>query len=164
MKKKLKLQPNPFKEGLDGRGRPRRYEDTDEDVERFNNRIIEYFDYIQGEATEDEDNLNPLTGVPMVEWKRYPEPASINGLALFVGFNSKDTLYQYGKKLLYSDSVKRARALIEKHYETGLSGKAPTGAIFALKNFGWKDKQEVEQTVSKKITITPRQKINTDED
>jgi len=29
-------------------------------------------------------------------------------------------------------------------YEKALQGHSPTGAIFALKNFGWRDKQDVE--------------------
>ena len=29
-------------------------------------------------------------------------------------------------------------------YEKALHGRSPTGAIFALKNFGWTDKQDVE--------------------
>jgi len=35
---------------------------------------------------------------------------------------------------------------IENYAENRLFGNNPTGAIFALKNYGWKDKREVEQT------------------
>ena len=35
---------------------------------------------------------------------------------------------------------------MEREYEKRLHGTAPTGAIFALKNFGWRDRQDVELT------------------
>ena len=36
--------------------------------------------------------------------------------------------------------------MVECEYEKRLAGQSPTGAIFALKNMGWKDKSEVEQS------------------
>ena len=35
-----------------------------------------------------------------------------------------------------------------------LSGEKPAGAIFALKNFGWTDKSEIEQTIKGDLQIT----------
>ena len=35
---------------------------------------------------------------------------------------------------------------IENAYEQLLSSKSATGAIFALKNFDWSDKQEIDMT------------------
>ena len=37
--------------------------------------------------------------------------------------------------------------MIEREYEEQLQTGNPTGAIFALKNFDWKDKAEIEHTV-----------------
>ena len=45
----------------------------------------------------------------------------------------------------FSYTIKRARLLIEILYEEQLQKGSPTGAIFALKNFGWKDRQEIVQ-------------------
>ncbi len=66
------------------------------------------------------------------------------GLALHLGFASRDSLNDYKKKEGFSDPIKRALLRIEQNYELALFSKNPTGPIFALKNFGWKDKQEIE--------------------
>jgi len=71
---------------------------------------------------------------------------TITGLALYLGFESRQSFYDYEKDGEFSYIVKRLRLKIESVYEKALHGTTPTGAIFALKNFGWKDKQEVEQS------------------
>ncbi len=71
-------------------------------------------------------------------------PVTFTGMALHLGFASRQSFYDYQKRDGYSDSVKRARALVEEQYERRLSGSNVAGAIFALKNHGWSDKQEVE--------------------
>jgi hypothetical protein len=70
------------------------------------------------------------------------KPKTICGLTLALGFKSRDTLYEYEKKPLFSDTIKRLRLKCEEYYEERLSANNPTGAIFALKNMDWKDKQE----------------------
>ena len=35
---------------------------------------------------------------------------------------------------------------IEQSYEEALHGNCPAGSIFALKNRGWRDKQDIEHT------------------
>jgi len=69
-----------------------------------------------------------------------------SGLALYLGFSSRDSLNDYKKKEGFSDPIKKALLRIESIYESNLFGRNPAGSIFALKNFGWKDKQEVEQS------------------
>ncbi len=69
-----------------------------------------------------------------------------SGLALHLGFASRQSLWEYGQKPEFSLPVKKALLKIEQAYEDHLLSKNATGAIFALKNFGWKDKQEVEQS------------------
>ena len=49
----------------------------------------------------------------------------------------------------FSDSVKALKLHCEQYAENRLFGNNPTGAIFALKNYGWKDKQEIETTTTK---------------
>jgi hypothetical protein len=68
------------------------------------------------------------------------------GLALHLGFESRQSLQDYKGKSEFSYPIKKALARIEENYEQGLFSRNPAGAIFALKNFGWKDKQEVEQS------------------
>lgn len=36
-------------------------------------------------------------------------------------------------------------------YEKALQGRSPTGAIFALKNFGWREKQDVDLSGDVKV-------------
>ena len=72
---------------------------------------------------------------------------TITGLALELGFCSRQSFYDYEEKENFSYTIKKARLHIERAYEKKLSGKEVGGAIFALKNLGWKDKSEIEQTV-----------------
>lgn len=74
------------------------------------------------------------------------EPITWTGLALYMGFCGRDELGNYAGYEGFSYSVKRARAIVENSYEKRLHGNSPTGAIFALKNMGWSDKQEHEHT------------------
>ena len=78
--------------------------------------------------------------------KEEDEPVTWTGLALFMGFSSRQSIDEYQKYDGFSDSVKRAKTLVEWHYEMRLCGDKPTGAIFALKNMGWSDKQELSHT------------------
>jgi hypothetical protein len=71
-------------------------------------------------------------------------PFTITGLALFLGFESRQSIYDYEKHGEYSYTIKRARLRIENFAEKKLFTSTPAGAIFALKNFGWKDKQEID--------------------
>jgi DNA-packaging protein gp3 len=64
---------------------------------------------------------------------------------IYLGFESRQSLEDYKKKEGFSYPIKKALLTIEKYYEQSITGKNPAGAIFALKNFGWKDKQEIEQ-------------------
>jgi len=74
-------------------------------------------------------------------------PPTVSGLALFLGFESRQSLYDYQKRNKdFSYIIKRARLTIESHYEEGLNYMAPAGKIFALKNMGWSDKTEHELT------------------
>jgi len=77
-----------------------------------------------------------------------------SGLAYFLGFESRKSLWEYGKKPEFSNSVKKALLRIEQHYEDNLLTKNATGAIFALKNFDWTDKQSIDHTTAGE-RITP---------
>ncbi len=67
---------------------------------------------------------------------------TITGLILSCGFADRYSFYEYEKKQDFTYTIKRARARIEKEYEEMLQSGLGAGAIFALKNFGWIDKQE----------------------
>ena len=73
-------------------------------------------------------------------FKQEDEKFTITGLCLFCGFESRQSFYEYENKEGFTYIIKRARMLIENMYEQRLQTNAPTGAIFALKNMGWEDR------------------------
>ena len=116
---------NKFAIGNRG-GRPAAYEDT----LQLSNEINAYFD-------------NCISS---------KEKATITGLTLFLGFQSRSSLDDYCKKdNEFSYIIKRAKLAVENSYE--LSGQ--TIDIFALKNMGWKDQSEIKHDI-------PRAFINID--
>ncbi len=72
------------------------------------------------------------------------EPLTITGLALALDTTRK-TLMEYEEKDEFSNAVKRAKTRIENYAEKRIFSTSPAGAIFALKNYGWKDTQDVNQ-------------------
>jgi len=73
-------------------------------------------------------------------------PLTITGLCYRCGFESRQSFYAYEQKEEFSYTIKRARLLIERSYELKLQDKSYSGAIFALKNMGWTDRQEIDHT------------------
>ena len=88
---------------------------------------------------------------PNQELLEIPVP-TITGLCYYIGFESRQSFYDYEKKDGFSYTIKRARLFIEKEYEQLLQVGNTTGAIFALKNMGWSDKQTVEHEGGIQIT------------
>jgi hypothetical protein len=72
------------------------------------------------------------------------EKPTITGLALHLDCEI-ETIKDYSEKDEFSAPIKRAYLRVQNGYENRMYETGPTGAIFALKNFGWKDKTEVEQ-------------------
>lgn len=87
------------------------------------------------------------------------EHIKITGLCLFCGFESRQSFYDYELRPLFSYTIKRARMVIESHYEDGLNTFKYGGAVFGLKNMGWKD--QVESHVTQTITTVTPQVVNT---
>jgi len=132
-------------------GRPATFE-TDE---QLSVKVEEYFKWIEGEY---QDTVIEETKVKQRIWLRHPEPATITGLALYLGFESRQSFYDYEDKEGFTYTIKRARLRIENEYEKKLSGNNVAGPIFALKNLSWKDKTEQDlnhngglQIVMKKV-------------
>ena len=78
---------------------------------------------------------------------------TITGLAYHLGFESRQSLYEYEQRKEFTYTLRRARMKCENWLErNGLSGNTPpTMAIFALKNYGWSDKQEIEHSGKQEI-------------
>ncbi len=71
---------------------------------------------------------------------------TITGLAYHLGFESRQSFYDYEQKGDFSYTIKRARLKIEMMYEEKLVDGNPAGPIFALKNFNWSDKTQIEHS------------------
>lgn len=76
----------------------------------------------------------------------------ITGLILFLGFGDKKSFYEYGERPEFTHLINRARAAVEMSYEEMLQTGTFGGAIFALKNMGWKDKTETEHSGNMGVT------------
>jgi hypothetical protein len=72
------------------------------------------------------------------------EVPTITGLCYHIGFESRQSFYDYEERDEFSYTIKRARLFIEVEYEEQLTTGNTVGAIFALKNMGWRDKTETE--------------------
>lgn len=123
-------------------GRPAHYESAEELIKACD----EYFQFIKGEQGEDIQINIEGSIVTQKQWIREPEPPTVTGLALYLGFDSRQSLYDYGKKEDFSYIIKKAKTLVENGYEKQLYSRNATGAIFALKNMNWSDKKEVDMT------------------
>lgn len=75
---------------------------------------------------------------PKDEW-------TITGLALALD-TSRKVLIDYEDKDEYSYTIKRAKLMVENGYEIDLKKNGRSGTIFALKNFDWQDKTEIEHS------------------
>ena len=146
-------QGNKFALGNPGGGRQAIY--GTKDLKKYEKKIGEYFDWIQGEYEEQE--IEVRKGRKKVTEKvevciRHPEPPTITGLTLFLGFSSKTTLYEYAKKEVFSVPTKRAISIIEQWHEIRAAyGDKCTGNIFILKNMGWADQLDVTTELSQRI-------------
>jgi len=72
--------------------------------------------------------------------------ATISGLSFYLGFESRQSFYDYELKEEFTYTVRRLRLAVEACYEANLYTFNTIGAIFALKNMGWKDKTETDIT------------------
>jgi len=112
-------------------GRPAHLEE--EDIEAVTKVIGEYFD--------------------MQETKS--KRATLTGLALHLGFESRQSFYDYEKKPAFTYVLKRARLICENGLAEKLTDRdsATAGVIFGLKQFGWKDTVEQTNIEAEKIPI-----------
>jgi len=118
---------------------------TSPNSQKLYSLIDSYFNYVEGEYHFEELPVKETGGEIRLRKKVYdrePEPATIAGFALFLGFNSKQEFDLYELKGRFRCIVKRAHLRIEALYEKKLHLPSPTGAIFALKSMGWTDKPE----------------------
>jgi hypothetical protein len=125
-------------------GRPPAYNTA----EQMQGIIEKYFKDCEGTKATDENGQYILTKYGYL-YDKEPEPPTITGLALALGFNSRQSLLNYEGKNEFVDTITRAKARVEKYAESRLFDKdGANGAKFSLANNfkAWKEKQEVELT------------------
>lgn len=124
-------------------------------VEEMQIKIDEYFKACEGRVLTDRDGKAILDKYdrPIVIDVR---PLTVTGLALALGFNSRQALLNYQAKKEFNDTILRAKARIEQYAEERLFDKdGANGAKFSLANNfdGWKEKQQIEADVNNTVTI-----------
>lgn len=126
------------------RGRPPKYENP-EDMQKL---IVEYFNECEAEGKKPTvSGLGYILGLTRRQILEYEN--CIDNDNVFARFDDS-------VKLRFRNTIKDAKAFIENCLEDKLinGNTTPIGLIFALKNnYGWVDKQEIEQT-NKNIEIT----------
>jgi hypothetical protein len=127
---------NDFAKGNDG-GRPALFDNPS----KLSEKIEEYFNGGANKRTViiGKGESKQSIAIPIL---------TISGLCYFLGFESRQSFYDYEKIDEFSYIIKKARLRIELQYEENLQLDSPTGSIFALKNMGWVDKTEVKNDVS----------------
>jgi len=75
------------------------------------------------------------------------KPITICGLALGLGFVSRQSLLNYEGRPEFAAAIKKLRLIVEESKEQALSGAYPTGSIFWLKNHGWRDSVDLSGAV-----------------
>lgn len=130
-------------------GRPPKFKSKKE----MQKKIDEYFKECEGTFLRDDENnlVFDKYGLPIVAGKK---PLTMTGLALALGFSSRQSLLNYECREEFLDTITRARARVEQYTEECLFDKnTANGAKFSLANNfdGWKEKQDVEITERKKL-------------
>lgn len=113
--------------------------------EEIQEKIDKYFSDCEGEVLKDEKGnpiLNKYGGVIIMGSK----PPTITGLALALGFSSRQALLNYQEREEFNDTIMRAKSRVEQYAEERLFDRdGSSGAQFSLKNNfkGWNaDKKE----------------------
>ncbi len=127
-------------------GRPPFYKS----VEEIEKKIEAYFKKCEGEIVYTE------SGEPFVDKhgnivKVNVRPLTITGLALALGFTSRQALLNYQDKPEFVDTITRAKAVVEQYAEERLFDKdGSNGAKFSLSNNfkGWTEKQQIQADVN----------------
>lgn len=132
-------------------GRPPMYKS----VEEMQAKIDAYFEDCKAKPLLDAEGCPVLdkNSVPILYGER---PLTVTGLALALGFTSRQALLNYQEKEEFVDAITRAKARVECYAEERLFDKdGANGAKFSLANNfdGWREKQQIEAQVSNDMNI-----------
>ena len=127
-------------------GRPPMYK-TPEEMQA---KIDAYFEACDGEYITDNDG-NLMTDKHGHPVKTKPRPYTITGLALALGFTTRQSLLNYEGDEKFLDTVRKAKAKVEQYAEERLFDRdGANGAKFNLSNNfkGWSEKQQIDSNVN----------------
>ena len=120
-------------------GRPPKYKNKKE----IEGLIENYFKECEGIPFFDGDGKPLTTDKGHLVYEKHPKPPTVTGLALALGFKSRQALLNYQVKKEFDDTITRAKSYIEEYAERRLFDRdGVQGAKFSLiNNFkGWSDK------------------------
>jgi hypothetical protein len=124
-------------------------------VEEMQKKIDMFFEECDGKVFTDKDG-NPMRNKDGKIIRDDRRPYTITGLALALGFTSRQALLNYEGKEEFVDTIKRAKARVERYSEERLyDNHGSNGAKFALANNfkGWTEKQTIEADVNSRMDI-----------
>ena len=141
-------------------GRPPRYKSKEEIEEK----IEEYFKECEGEILKDDEGKPIFNkyGSPVVIQQR---PPTVTGLALALGFTSRQALLNYQAKPEFVDTITRAKSMVEAYTEERLFDRdGSNGAQFSLRNNfrGWNERQPSELDIEEQKARIRQINTNTD--
>ena len=124
-------------------------------VEEIESKIEQYFEDCKGyPLTDNEGNqIFNKFGLPVLI---DVHPPTVTGLALALGFTSRQALLNYQAKLEFVDTITRAKARVEQYAEERLFDRdGSNGAQFSLRNNfkGWDADKKNDDSGEGKITI-----------
>lgn len=124
-------------------------------VEEIESKIEQYFEDCKGyPLTDNEGNqIFNKFGLPVFI---DVHPPTVTGLALALGFTSRQALLNYQAKLEFVDTITRAKARVEQYAEERLFDRdGSNGAQFSLRNNfkGWDADKKNDDSGDGKIMI-----------
>lgn len=124
-------------------------------VEEIESKIEQYFEDCKGYPLTDEKGkqvFNKFGSPIFID----VHPPTITGLALALGFTSRQALLNYQAKPKFVDTITRAKARVEQYAEERLFDRdGSNGAQFSLRNNfkGWDADKKNDNSRDGKITI-----------
>lgn len=124
-------------------------------VEEIESKIEQYFEDCKGYPLTDEKGkqiFNKFGSPIFID----VHPPTVTGLALALGFTSRQALLNYQTKPAFVDTITRAKARVEQYAEERLFDRdGSNGAQFSLRNNfkGWDADKKNDDSGDGKITI-----------
>ncbi len=119
-------------------------------------------------AYQTPEEMQPVINNYFAECDAAGRPYTIPGLAYHLGFSSRQTVWDYGKRKEFADTINRARLAVENQRAEMLvdpARKNTNGVQFDLvNNFGYTNKKDVAVTgeLSERIIRLPAKRSESD--